>query len=118
MKVRALVRDPSSPKAAALAGRGVELVQGDLDEQSTVEAAAKGVDAVFILTTPFAPGVGVEGEIRQGRAIIDALKRADVPHVVYASVSDADRMTGVPHFDSKADGERYRSRGCRQQWRR
>ena len=40
MKVRALVRDPSSSKAAALAARGVELVQGDLDQQNTVEAAA------------------------------------------------------------------------------
>ena len=107
MKVRALVRDPTSPKAEALAERGVELVQGDLDEQSTVEAAAQGVDAAFIVTTPFAPGVGVEGEVRQGRTIIDALKRANVPHAVYSSVSDADRKTGVPHFDSKADGERY-----------
>lgn len=107
MKVRALVRDPSSPKAEALTDRGVELVRGDLDEQSTVEAAARGVDAAFILTTPFAPGVGVEGEMRQGRGIIDALKRANVPHIVYSSVSDADRKTGVPHFDSKADGERY-----------
>ena len=107
MKVRALVRDPSSSKAAALAARGVELVQGDLDQQNTVEAAAMGVDAAFILTTPFAPGVGVEGEMRQGRAVIDALKRASIRHVVYSSVSDADRRTGVPHFDSKADGERY-----------
>ena len=27
--------------------------------------------------------------------------------MIYSSVSDADRVTGVPHFDSKADGERY-----------
>lgn len=107
MQVRALVRDPSESKAKILLNRGVEVVKGDLDEQRTVEAAAKGVDAVFILTTPFAPGVGIEGEIRQGRTIIDALRRSNVPHVVYSSVGDADRNTGVPHFDSKADGERY-----------
>lgn len=107
MQVRALVRDPSSPKAAALANRGIELVQGDLDKPSTVEAAARGVDAAFILTTPFAPEVGIDGEIRQCRATIDALKQAAVPHVVYSSVSDADQKTGIPHFESKADGERY-----------
>ncbi len=107
MTVRALVRDPSSSKALALAERSVELVQGDLDRQDTVRAAARDVDAAFILTTPFAPGVGVGGEMRQGRTVIDALKVANVAHVVYSSVGDADRKTGVPHFDSKADGERY-----------
>ena len=107
MKVRALVGDSSSPKAEALAERGVEVVQGELDVQSTVEAAAKGADAAFILTNPYAPGIGVEGEMRQGRAIIDALKRASIAHVVYSSASDADRKTGIPPFDSKADGERY-----------
>jgi uncharacterized protein YbjT (DUF2867 family) len=30
-----------------------------------------------------------------------------VPHVVYSSVSDADRATGVPHFDSKYEVEKY-----------
>jgi len=54
-----------------------------------------------------ATDVGVEGEMHQGCTIIDALKAASVPHVVYSSVSDADRHTGVPHFESKADGERY-----------
>jgi len=107
MKVRALVRDPSSDKAKALAARGAELVRGDLEDPDTVEAAATGVDAVFVLTTPFAPGVGIDGEIRQGRKVIDALLRANVPHVVYSSVSDADLETGVPHFESKADAERY-----------
>lgn len=107
MSVRALVRDPSSAKARALAERSVELLQGDLDRQDSVEAAASGADAVFVVTSPFAPGVGVEGEMRQGRIVIDALKAAGVPHVVYSSVSDADRKTGIPHFDSKADGERY-----------
>lgn len=109
MNVRALVRDPSSPKAQALAARSVELAQGDLDQKETVEAAANGVDAAFVVTTPFAPGVGIEGEIRQGRIVIDALKAAEIAHVVYSSVSDADCETGVPHFESKADAERYLS---------
>lgn len=30
-----------------------------------------------------------------------------MPHLVYASVSDADRATGVPHFDSKYQVEKY-----------
>lgn len=105
--VRALVRDASKPKAQALAARGVELVEGNLDDGASVEAAARGVDAVFVNTSPFAPGVGTEGEKRMGRIVLDALQRAEVPHVVYSSVSDANRQTGIPHFESKADAEAY-----------
>lgn len=107
MKVRALVRDPSSTKAQALAARGVELVQGDLGNGASVEAAARGVDAVFVNTSPFAPEVGTEGEKKIGRTVIDALVAAQVPHVVYSSVSDANENTGIPHFESKWDAEQY-----------
>jgi len=105
MRVRALVRNPESDKAKALAQRGVELAMGNLNDAESIRAAASGQDAVWINTTPFLPGVGPEGEIAQGRLIVDALAGLDVPHVVYSSVSDANRNTGVPHFDSKWDAE-------------
>ncbi len=105
--VRALVRDASSVKAQALAARGVELAIGDFDHGDTITAAALGVDGVFVNTSPFVPGVGLDGEVRQGRTIIDALVNAKVPHVVYSSVSDANGQTGVPHFETKFDAEQY-----------
>jgi len=107
MTVRAMVRNPDSDKAQALSARGVELVRGDFEHGDTIEAAAQGVDSAFVVTSPFVPDVGLDGEIRQGRTIIDALARAAVPHVVYSSVSDADRQTGVGHFETKADAERH-----------
>lgn len=99
--VRALVRDPETAGARRLAAAGVTLARGDYDHPDTLYAAADGIDAAFVNTSPFVPGVGVAGEVRQGRAIVDAMARAGVAHVVYSSVSDADRATGVPHFDSK-----------------
>lgn len=105
LSVRALVRNPESDKAQQLAALGVDLAQGDFDHPQTIVAAAAGVAAVFVNTSPFVPGVGLEGEVRQGRAIISALTRAKVPHVVYSSVSDADRQTGIPHFETKFDAE-------------
>lgn len=105
--VRALVRDPAKPKAQALAARGVELVVGDLNDGTSVRAAAQGSDVAFVVTTPFAPGVGMDGEIRQGRIVIDAIKAAEVPHLVYSSISDANRETGIPHFDTKLDAEKH-----------
>jgi uncharacterized protein YbjT (DUF2867 family) len=57
------------------------------------------VDAVYLMATPF--GGGIEAEIRQGTTAADVARAAGVRHLVYSSVSDADRQTGVPHFDSK-----------------
>lgn len=106
LEVHALVRDPSREKAEALARQGAKLVRGDLNDAASLRAALANMDSIFVLTTPFAPGVGIDGEIAQGRTIVEALSASDVGHVVYSSVSDADRETGVPHFDSKADAER------------
>ena len=97
--VRALVRDPLSEKAQALAARGVDLRQGDLDHVDTVSAAGAGATGAFILTSHFT--TSVEAEIAQGMAVVEAFDGSDVPFIVYSSISDADRGTGIPHFDGK-----------------
>lgn len=99
LRVRALVRDPGSAGAKALAARGVELARGDFDHPATLTEAARGAGAAFILSTPFTGGPEIE--TRQGIAAVDAVRAAGVGHIVYSSVSDANRATGVPHFDSK-----------------
>ena len=98
-RVRALVRDPKSPKLESFRSKGVELVQGSFDDAASIERAAKGVDAMFLMGTPFAGGA--EAEARQGKTAVDAAKKAGVPWLVYSSVGDADRKTGIPHFESK-----------------
>ncbi|MGA8542308.1 MAG: NmrA/HSCARG family protein [Thermoplasmata archaeon] len=98
-RVRAVVRDPQSPKLADIRSKGIEVQQGSFDDPSTIERAVQGVDAMFLMGTPY--GGGPEQETRQGIAAIDAAKAAGVPWLVYSSVGDANRKTGVPHFDSK-----------------
>jgi uncharacterized protein YbjT (DUF2867 family) len=76
--VRALIRAAAPP--------GVEAVHGDLTDPSTVEAAAKGVDAVFL----------VFPTLRADRAapeVVAALTR-DARHVVYLSAAGADPAAG------------------------
>lgn len=103
VRVRALVRSTASPKAAALAERGAELVRVDVEEPSSLVAALEGADAFWFMTIP--PGgmqdADTAGEARQGIALADAAAAAGVPHVVFNSVGGADRSSGVPHFDSK-----------------
>src|SRR3954454_22968623 len=58
--VRALTRKPDSPAAAALAARGVTIVRGDFEDQGALERAARGVDTVFAMSTPFEGGEKTE----------------------------------------------------------
>jgi uncharacterized protein YbjT (DUF2867 family) len=102
--VRALTRKPESPAAAALVARGVTVVPGNFDDQSGLERAARGVDTVFAMSTPFEGGD--KTETREGINIVRAATSAGVKHLVYSSVAGADRESGVPHFDSKFEVEK------------
>ena len=103
-RVRALVRNENEQGAQHFNKSGVAIVKGDFDDATSLENAMSGVDAVFALTTPYA---GVDVEVRHGKAIADAANSAGVSHLVYSSVGDADRQTGIPHFDSKFEIEQY-----------
>jgi len=106
-RVRGLTR--SSEKIAELKALGLEGVRGDLTDKASLAPALRGVDAFFVVTTPFNPdfSVDVEKEVLQGTTAIDAAKAARVPHVVLSSVASADGDTGIPHFESKVKVERY-----------
>jgi uncharacterized protein YbjT (DUF2867 family) len=104
-QVRAFVRRPDSPEIAELERLGAELAEGDFEEPSTIERAARGMDAVFVVATPFE--AGMEAETRHGIAAADAAKAAGVSHLVYSSVANADKDTAIPHFDSKRRVEEH-----------
>ncbi len=103
--VRAFVRRPASPEARELERLGAELAEGNFEEPSTIEDAAKGMDAVFVVATPFE--AGTEVETRHGIAAADAARATGVSHLVYSSVAGANQDTGIPHFDSKRKVEEY-----------
>lgn len=104
-RVRALTRQPGSQASAALHVLGAEIFEADLDDEKAVQRAAEGVDAFFLVATPFEEGVVAEA--RQGRRAADAAKKAGVKHLVYSSAAGADRSTGIPHFESKREVERH-----------
>jgi uncharacterized protein YbjT (DUF2867 family) len=101
--VRALTRNASSPAADALRKLGAEVVAGNFDDPASLVAAARGVDTAFAMSTPYV--AGPDAERTEALALIEALKTAKVGRIVYTSVSDADRKTGIPHFESKVPAE-------------
>ncbi|MFE3638873.1 NmrA/HSCARG family protein [Streptomyces sp. NPDC059168] len=104
-RVRALTRDPSAPAAEALRRLGADVRRADFDDRPSLDAALAGADSLFAVTTPF--GTDTATEARQGRTLLDAAADARLGHIVFTSAAHADRRTGIPHYDSKAEIERH-----------
>lgn len=103
-RVRAIVRDPAGAKARALAGAGIELAAGDLNDRASLDAALRGAYGVFsVQPSAGQPQYGVTGEdeIRLGKSVADAAKAAGVEHLVYTSVDGVELAAGIPHLESK-----------------
>jgi uncharacterized protein YbjT (DUF2867 family) len=97
--LRGLTRKPDSERAAALARNGVEIVKGDLDDETTLRRALAGAWGVFGVQN--AGEAGVEREEAQGKRLATLARATGVEHYVYTSVGSAHKHTSVPHFDNK-----------------
>src|SRR5258708_25803649 len=72
-KLRALTRDPGSHAARALTQKGVEVVQGDLEDAASIARAAAGVYGIYSVQDFWA--VGAKREVQQGKNVADAAKK-------------------------------------------
>jgi uncharacterized protein YbjT (DUF2867 family) len=104
-RVRALTRIPKSAAADDLRSLGAEVLAGDLEDPISIERAARGADAFFLMATPMEKGP--EAELRAARSSARAAKEAGVKHLVYSSAAGTDWVTGVPIVDSKRKVELY-----------
>jgi uncharacterized protein YbjT (DUF2867 family) len=98
-RVRALTRNPSSGRAAALAAAGAEVRKADMFDSASLLDAFAGAGAVYSVQNHHISGY--DGEIRQGRNVADAVKSTAVPHLVYASAGPGSRDAGVGSWDTK-----------------
>jgi uncharacterized protein YbjT (DUF2867 family) len=99
-RVRAMTRKPDGDAAKAIAKLGAEVVQGDLDDPTSLKRAFAGAWGVFAMQNTWE--AGVEQEEVQGKRTAEVAKAVGVQHFVYGSVGSAHRATGIPHFDNKA----------------
>lgn len=127
-KVRGITRNPSGAAAQALTGKGVEIVQGDLDDKDSLVPAFEGANLIFSNTDFFghlwqglslAPEVlagrspnqyAYDREVEQGLNIAEAASKPSVlktlERFVLSSLSDAKKWSGgkyanVYHNDTK-----------------
>ncbi|MGG6240321.1 NmrA family NAD(P)-binding protein [Nodosilinea sp. AN01ver1] len=101
--LRAITRNihPGRPSLAQLHRSGVELVEADLDDESSLQAAFAGVSAVYCHA--LAPDLAKPDpqEVARAQRVAQAAKQANVSHVVYNSAGGADRKSGIPHIEQK-----------------
>ncbi|WP_308816640.1 NmrA/HSCARG family protein [Pseudonocardia alni] len=109
--VRAVVRDPRSPRAAALAAAGAELVPGDMGDSASLRSAFAGAHGVFSVqpsSGQAGSGVSDEQEVAFGVTVADVAAEVGVSHLVYSSANAVGtEPTGVGHFDTKQRIERH-----------
>jgi uncharacterized protein YbjT (DUF2867 family) len=104
--VRALTRDPDKPAARALRDLEAEVVQGDLMDRSSLDAALRGAYGCFSVQAT--REAGPQGEETEGRNLADAAKAAGVQHFVYDSVIGGGRDDAtLPWVVSKHHLEGY-----------
>ncbi|MFN7843998.1 MAG: NmrA/HSCARG family protein [Pirellula sp.] len=101
VSVVALTRRTDSPAAKQLRAIGCEVVGGDLSDRRSLDAAVKGCDGVFSVQSYWEKGVGMEGEVLQGRHMIAAAAEAGLSHLVQSTMATAEDVSDVPHFVSK-----------------
>ena len=118
--LRAITRNPESDKAKALAAKGAEVVQADLDDLASLTRAFTGAYGAYCVTN-FWEHFSPEKEKAQAKNMAEAAKAAGVKHAIWSTFEDTreyvplddDRMPTlmerykVPHFDAKAEANQY-----------
>jgi uncharacterized protein YbjT (DUF2867 family) len=117
---RAITRNPSSEAAVAMAAKGVDVVQADLDDEASLTRAFADVHGIFCVTN-FWEHFSPEREKAQARNLANAVAAADPAHVIWSTLEDVrdyvplsdSRMPTlmgsykVPHFDAKAEANAF-----------
>lgn len=123
-RVRGITRDATKPDSLALAAKGVEIVEGDLDDVESLKAALQGASVVFGNTVfPFMLALtsnpqlkigqsilewAYELEVQQGKNLVEAVAKLDSLQLfIWSTLSATRKWSGgkfqnVYHFDSKA----------------
>src|SRR5437867_13030353 len=118
--VRAITRDPNKDNAKALAAKGAQVVQANLDDLESLKKAFAGAYGVYGVTN-FWEHFSAEKEKAQAKNIADAAKAAGVKHVIWSTLEDTRKLMEpgdkrmptlqekyrVPHFDAKAEADAY-----------
>jgi len=98
-KLFAMSRDPSKPSSKHLNKLGVEVIQGDLNDEDSLEPIIRMMDVIYIHALSHDTHFADPAEVDRGKRIALLAKKHEIKHVTYNSVDGCDRNSGVPHME-------------------
>lgn len=102
-QIKTITRNKSSPIAVELSKKGVEIIEGNLDDPSVLQKALEGVQSVFLNLDYWT--LGGEKEIELGKLIVDKCKTSGVKAIIYSTLEKINQLTkgkySVPYYDGK-----------------
>lgn len=110
--IRAVTRNTQNQKIIEFEKRGAEIVQADLTDEASLNAACSGAFMVFGMTISIYEEDGRKREIDQGKALVDAAVNAGAEYFLWSSGLNVTNVTGANitnayGFESKAIVEEY-----------
>ncbi|RAO64533.1 uncharacterized protein BHQ10_000545 [Talaromyces amestolkiae] len=111
--LRAITRDVTSSSASFLRTKGVEVVEGDINDKASLHRAMRDTQGVFAMTLPLFNDVEAkELEITQGKRIAEVAVEENLSFIIFSSLPDVTSISkglyqGVDFFDAKAAIELY-----------
>jgi uncharacterized protein YbjT (DUF2867 family) len=117
---RAITRNPDSEAARVLAAKGVEVVQGDLDDEASLTRAFADAHGVFCMTN-FWEHFSPEREKTQAGNLARAARASGTAHAIWSTLEDVrdyvplddehiPTLAGaykVPHMDAKGESNQF-----------
>lgn len=112
-KVRGITRDPTNAISQNLRQRGVEVIKGDVNDETSLQDVMRGAHTVYAMTgSKSTHDLTKEQEIIQGKTMADAAVAQGAKYFIWSTLPSTSKIshgkyTGNTHFDSKAEVEDY-----------
>lgn len=103
INLRAITRkiDLDRPSLSKMIDAGVELVEANLDDEGSLEAAFAGIEAVYCHAASADSAKADPQEVSRAHQVAQAAVKADIKHLVYNSSGGADRNSGISQIEQK-----------------
>lgn len=93
--------DLNRPALKQINDIGIELVEANLDDENSLEAAFVDIEAVYCHATAPDTAKPQPEEIERAKTVVKIAKKAEIKHFVYNSAGGVDRNTKVSHIQQK-----------------
>lgn len=111
--VRGLTRDVNRAQARSLEARGVNMVEADLDDETSLTTAFEGASFIFAMTNFFdlfeteSADMSMAAEFRRGVNLANAAsKTMTLEHFIWSTLPNSNELSNgsiqIPHTDAKS----------------